>query len=371
MELVYPRSDEKRLVHLHELVSLATEDLDKGRLVLPFDLYKRLVATEQKFLAKFKQLSKAVGQKMEAVAARNKAQKRLTYLVLDVFVMARRKCDRGDLKAEAMTLHCIPKGTVYERGQPGIWSQHAKQLLAGDAEWTKNNPSILLDPTREILETADQTARTTRGVANRAIHELGIIQAEMQTLRKQVTQLLAQARYCIVGAFYHLDPPKLRELLFAYGYRFRTGRSKRAAMETQTQQPKPQLTRPLTPKDHAFTYDPSPTPAEMSRPKPATAKPTVVASEPPITEPVAPAPQPLAKTTPDATAKDDTTLERTIPDSIQDKALRDAVTLPDPVTKPKAAKQTVRKNKHTPSTRADREKKKMQRQMAKNSRKKK
>lgn len=255
LELVYPRSDEKRLVHLSELVELATEDLENDREVLPRDLYIELVETQEQFLGSYKWLSKKNGEKMVAVAQRNKTHKRLSYFVLDVFVMARRKYDRGDLSAEAMNLHCIPRGTVYERGRPEIWSTHTKQLLEGDAVWSQNNRTLLTDPTRDMLIAANTAAKQARNAANRAISELSKAQTQMQGLRKKVAELLGKARLFLMGAFYHLDPPKLRELLFAYGYRFRSSRNK-AKSEVSVIPKAPAVAQPA-PVDHAFNYDPN------------------------------------------------------------------------------------------------------------------
>lgn len=268
MELVVPRSDEKRMVHLHELVSLATEDIEQGKEVLPRSLYDRLVVMEQLFEQRYKWHSRKSGEKTEAIALRNKTLKRLSYLVRDIFIMARRKFERGDLSGEALTLHCIPKGTVNEKGQPGIWITLANELLAGDVDWRKkDNETLLLDPSRGILEQARTQAREALNVANQAIGEMSKAQTEMQELRKQVAHLLTEARLHLIAGFFGLPAPKMREVLFAYGYRFRPGRRK------ATSPTAPAITAPLKrdysvshSKDSAFNYGITKAPPTIERP---------------------------------------------------------------------------------------------------------
>lgn len=262
MQLVVPSNDEKRSAHLERLVRQIRNDKKRGEEPLPKPMVDQLHALHGVFRKQITKLGKASGRKMSAVKRRNDTTRELCYLVRDVYVMAHRKFDRGKIGPDVLALHGIPKGPIRaNERKTGEWVVRAEFLLEGDLKHRENNATILRDPNREELQEALEQADEAHQDANDAIDDLSKMQLEMQKLRKELDQILLKARHALVGAYFMLDGPSLRECLFAYGYRYR-GRKKSESKSVEIEEKvveeveESAATFSLDQPHHAFSYDP-------------------------------------------------------------------------------------------------------------------
>lgn len=330
MQVLVASNDQKRSAHLTRLVRQLENDKRRGQTHLPEQLFQRLKELSKIFRQKQNRVSGDNGRKIMAIQKRNQTTRRLSFLVRDVYVMAKRKYERGDFGPDIMARHAIPTGPVRDNERKtGIWIERAHLLLDGDKEHSRNNPSLLRDPTPEELERTLHAAEEALGAANIAIDNFSTHQEELKAMRKEVDHLINKARYGLVASYYALSGANLRECLFAYGYRFRRAKASDAeTIETptkpQTQQPRQHTTAPL---QNAFNYGPSQTAkAQAAPPTPQQVDPKPTASqETPKTETII---QPTeAKTT---------QLKVTDPD------LRDAIYIENPKeVKPKQGVQKI------------------------------
>lgn len=271
MQLIAASNDEKRSVHLTRLVRQLTFDQRRGTEHLPDSMFQRLKALQTAFREKRRLTRRNIGLKTMAIDARNQTTRRLSHLVRDVYIMAKRKFDRGEIGAEVMALHHVPKGSLRDNERKsGLWIERAHFLIDGDLEYTEHSPTLLRDPTRSELSEALEAAENALGDANLAIDNYSTLQTELKIMRQEVDQLLAKARFSLVGSYYELPEPALRECLYAYGYRFRRKKPmKEDPMETPeammrekqtsaTESGKPAVRKPKAkPRKQAFQYAPT------------------------------------------------------------------------------------------------------------------
>lgn len=341
MKLAVATNDEKRSAHLQRIVTQIRNDKRRGDAYLPQLMVDKLHGLHRVFRKQMTDLGKANGRKMSAVKARNETTRELCFLVRDVYVMAKRKYERGKIDDHVLATHVIPKEPVRDNERmTASWVSRAELILDGDLTHSTSHPTILRDPTRTELQTAMTLADRAHQEAIDAVDHLGQMQTRMQTLRKELDQLLLKARHALVGAFFFLSGPDLRECLHAYGYHYKGKRRKKA--EPQTRQ---DLPAEPTPTEAPKTKQPVP-----QEPAP----PTPGAEETPPEPPTAKLPEPPEpKVSLDKLPKD----------------FLDAITVEDkpspPTKKPPNPKASIRKQ---PSSK-EKEKKKSRRKQARQSRK--
>lgn len=233
MKLVVATNDEKRSAHLQRIVTQIGNDKRRGEAYLPQLMVDKLRGLHRVFRKQITALGKANGRKISAVQARNETTRELCYLVRDVYVMAKRKYERGKIDDHVLATHVIPKEPVRDNERmTASWVSRAELILDGDLAYTASNPTILRDPTRVELQAAMSLADRAHQEAIDAVDHLGQMQTRMQELRKELDQLLLKARHALVGSFFYLTGPALREVLHAYGYHYKGKRRRKVQPET-------------------------------------------------------------------------------------------------------------------------------------------
>lgn len=235
--------DSQIIEHLTALLRASQDTQDEPEAIIPDQLRHSILLLNQAYFEACHRMDRYQKTKSAAVERRNHTTRELSYLVRDVFVMARRKLDRGAHKLSVLETHQIPTGVVREsQRDTAAWLSHAQRILDGDRAHTQKHPTILLDPSREILSAAKAEAETAQREALTAQEKFEAARKEVLEFRHKAQQSLGQARHYIMAAHFQAPPAALREVLQQHGYR--SGGRKSSPQEETSPHKKPETSSP-------------------------------------------------------------------------------------------------------------------------------
>lgn len=268
MSIVISGADRTRQQHLSSALVRAKTDIEERQEHLPRAFVQHLEHVSQAFSKWMGQLEHFQQQRVAHTANCHTLTRKLSGMVRDIYIIARRKVDRGDMDAAILARHKIPRMADREgHTRADVWLQKTQQLLQGDSMHRVDHPSILREPTRAEIEPVYIAVRTAFNQMEKARKKVASLKEKIVAKRTEVDTLLRRMRYYLKADLMEKTTTDQEELLQRYGYRHKSPARKR--------QPLP-MAQPTTKKAAA----PQPVkPISKAPPKPQTSEPVQVAAK--------------------------------------------------------------------------------------------
>lgn len=220
--LIYPLSDQARLVFIDRAIDTAKKDKANNHHYLTDETLASAEAVIPGFRTAQNVVTTKLSERSLELDQKNTALNRLETHIRDAWEIIKRRVHRLNEPAQVLTYYQLPlSGSVPKPSNNEAWLDIAQKVIAGDAEAVAKGYASLVCPTVAEIQAALDEATKESGDVAIADRDYDQAQETVEQLRPQVDEVIGQI---IADLRYFLrkkDEASMRRIMKTYGVTFR------------------------------------------------------------------------------------------------------------------------------------------------------